>query len=107
MKITFSPIAVPEGGQETIGSVSGDMITVSGVAYDLSGVPEGGYAEPEGDHPFAGHIARVDGELHVPLQWRYSRATAERTQPHKIPVVTVTDGPLPDPILRKAEEEGA
>ncbi|KIC22430.1 hypothetical protein [Leisingera sp. ANG-Vp] len=105
MRITFSPIAVPEGGQETIGSVSVDVITVDGVAYDLSGEPEGGYAEPEGEHPFAGRIARVDGELRVPLQWRYSRATAERAQPRENPVVVVADGPIPDPILRKAEED--
>ncbi|MEX5599161.1 hypothetical protein [Pseudophaeobacter sp. C1-32P7] len=101
MKISFNCIAGLPGQHETSASVSGDTITVDGVAYDLSAVPEGGFAEPDGEHPFFGQIARIGGELHLSLLWFYDAATAEVHQPAAAPVLAVTEGEVPDPITRK------
>ncbi|MEX5600755.1 hypothetical protein [Pseudophaeobacter sp. C1-32P7] len=101
MQITFNCIAGMPGQPETSASVSGDTITVDGVAYDLSAMPEGGYAEPEGEHPFVGQIARIGGELHLSLRWIYDTATAEPIQPAAAPVLAVAAGEVPDPITRK------
>ncbi|WP_295453055.1 hypothetical protein [uncultured Pseudophaeobacter sp.] len=100
MKITCLCIAGLPGQLETIASVSGDILTVDSVAFDLSSVPEGGFAEPEGDHPFAGRIERTGGVLHLALRWHYDAATAEPIQPATAPVLTVTSGPVPDPVTR-------
>ncbi|WP_417713730.1 hypothetical protein [Pseudophaeobacter arcticus] len=89
------------GQPETSASVVGDTLTVDGVEYDLSAVPEGGFAEPSGDHPFVGRIRRSGGVLSLSLRWRYDAATAEAHQPSVAPVLSVTAGAVPDPITRK------
>lgn len=101
MQITCTCIAGLPGQPETAASVSGDTITVNGVAYDLSAIPEGGFAEPEGDHPFTGRITRIGGELHLSLRWIYDTGSAEPIQPAAAPVLAVTEGAVPDPITRK------
>ncbi|MEE2634086.1 MAG: hypothetical protein VX940_07260 [Pseudomonadota bacterium] len=101
MQITCTCIAGLPGQPETTASASGDVITVDGVAYDLSAIPEGGFAEPEGDHPFVGQITRIGGELHLSLRWIYDTSTAEAHQPSVTPVLSVTEGAVPDPITRK------
>ncbi|MEX5601207.1 hypothetical protein [Pseudophaeobacter sp. C1-32P7] len=101
MQITFNCIAGLPGQPETSASVSGEVITVDGVAYDLSAVPADGYAEPEGEHPFTGRIERIGGELHLSLRWTYDTSTAEAHQPSATPVLAVTEGEVPDPITRK------
>ena len=100
MKITCLCIAGLPGQTETTASVAGDTLTVDGVAFHLSAVPEGGFAEPEGDHPFSGKIDRIGGALHLSLHWSYDAATAEPIQPATPPVLSVTAGPVPDPITR-------
>jgi hypothetical protein len=89
------------GQPETSASVAGDTLTVDGVDYDLSAVPEGGFAEPEGDHPFVGRIRRSGGVLTLSLRWRYDAATAAAHQPTVAPVLSVVAGAVPDPIIRK------
>ncbi|CUH99858.1 hypothetical protein [Leisingera aquaemixtae] len=101
MKITCICGAGLPGHPETAASVSDDVLTVDGAAYDLSAVPDGGYADPEGDHPFVGQIQRIGGELHLSLRWFYDTVTAEANQPSAAPELTVISGPLPDPIIRK------
>ncbi|UWQ31301.1 hypothetical protein K3555_11840 [Leisingera sp. M527] len=103
MKVTCICVAGLPGQPETNASVSGDVLTYGGTAFDLSEVPDGGFAEPEGaGHPFIGRIERINGELHVQLRWIYSDATAERVQPAVPPTFTVASGPVPDPIVRKS-----
>lgn len=102
MKITLHPCAALPGAPDDAVSVSGETITVNGTAYDLSSVPEGGEAEAQGDHPFAGPITRTGGVLTVPLVYRYSTATAEPNQPTDPAhwIVDITSGALPDKIAR-------
>lgn len=97
-EITFSPRA---GLPEAQATVSGDTVTVDGIAYDLSAVPEGGFAEADGDlHPFRGRIARSGGVLRYCLRWRFDAASAEPDQPDALPTAVLTAGPVPDPIVR-------
>jgi hypothetical protein len=105
MDITCICIAGLPDQPETTASVSGDTITIDSVAYDLSAVPEGGFAEPEGEHPFVGRITRIGGELCLSLLWPYDAATAEANQPPTAPVLTVIAGEVPDPIIRKPEPQ--
>lgn len=107
MKITLHMQAGLPGDPETTASVAGDILTVDGVAYDLSTVPEGGQAVPEGESPFVGAITRDGGEIHAAILWRYDAATAEPNQGAELPVATITSGDVPDPVLRKPEPEPA
>jgi hypothetical protein len=102
MKITIKTIA---SEYDTVASVVGDVLTVDGVVYDLSSVPEGGEARPSGDHPFSGPITRTDGLLHLALIWCFDAATAEPDQGAEYPVLTVVSGDVPDPVKRKPVEE--
>ncbi|MGC9368719.1 MAG: hypothetical protein ACP5DX_04170 [Paracoccaceae bacterium] len=103
MKITISPIAALPGGAETQVTVSGDTITVDGTPYDLSAVPEGGEATPQGEHPFVGKITRTNGELACTVRFLFEASTAEPVQPSDPAhwVATLSDGDLPDLIVRK------
>ena len=100
-EITFVPrVGLPDQ-PETQVTVSGDTVTVDGIAYDLSAVPEGGFAEADGDqHPFRGRIVRGGGVLRYCLRWRFDAASAEPDQPDALPAAVLADGPVPDPIIR-------
>jgi len=64
MNITFSPQVSPQKSQTSV-EVSGDTLIFEGVFYDLSSVPDGGEAEPQGEHPFVGKITREGGVVNV------------------------------------------
>ncbi|MGD9861695.1 MAG: hypothetical protein AB7S99_00635 [Pseudodonghicola sp.] len=106
MKITLSLFAMP-GHPEAQISIAGDAITVDGVTYDLSSVPEGGEASPDGEHPFVGTITRSDGEIVCTVRCLYDDMTAELHQPADPAhwTVTVASGPVVLPIIRKEEPE--
>ena len=109
MKLILSPTAGLPGQPETAMSVSGDTITVDGTPYDLSAVPEGGEATPQGDdHPFIGKITRVGGAIHCGVSVRYDD-TAERNQPTDPAhwIVDVSSGPVEIPAIRKPVKEEA
>lgn len=106
MHITFSLIAGLPGQADDTASVSADVLTHNGIAYDLSAIQDGDSAEPQGEgHPFIGEIERIGGVLHLNLRWQYDAATAEPNQPPERPVLTVSDGQIPDPVIRRKEAE--
>jgi len=109
MQITIHPIAGLPGQPDDTVSVSGDTITVNGTAFDLSAVPEGGEATPEGDHPFVGPITRTAGEIVLGLRLTYDATTAMPDQSDDPGAwrVAITSGTLPDPITRKPQEDVA
>ena len=98
MKLT---LYLQAASADTTASVSGDTLTHNGKALDLSSVPEGGTAEPSGDHPFVGKITRENGEIVGGILWHYDSATAESHQGTEHPVVTITSGEITDPVIRK------
>lgn len=103
MKINISPQAGLPGQPETEITVSGDTITVDGTPYDLSAVPEGGEATPQGEeHPFDGVIKREGGEIvcTVRVVLGDDAANHQPTDPARW-AVTVTDGPVAIPAVRK------
>jgi len=104
MKITIIAQAATPGAVETTGSVSGDILTIDGVIHDLTAVPEGGLVsfEPEGDEtlPFIGSGTRINGEICLSALFQYDASTAEPHQPKDLVTLSLTSGPLPDPITR-------
>ena len=104
MNINFSLCAGLPGKPETSANVDGDVITVNGKKYDLSNVPDGGIAEPTGDHPFVGVITRTGGAISCTLVWGYDGSTAVPDQP-KPAMAKVTNGPVPDPVARMEIEQ--
>lgn len=110
MQITLSPCRGLPGQPETVLSVAGDVLTVDGNAFDLSGLGEGDVATPLGEHPFIGTITRQGGEIlcTVPV---ILGDDADPNQPDSPWVVTAGDGPLMIPAARisqtVAEEDAA
>lgn len=106
MIITISPTGAVPGHPETHLFVAGDTITVDGIAYDLSAVPEGGQAMPGGGNPFIGVITRIGGEIICTINCIYDAATADPIQPAPGAhwVVDVSDGPVTLPIIRQEAE---
>ena len=102
MKITIHALAGLPGQSETMASVSGDVLTVDNVEYELGALQEGDEGTMEGETPFVGSVTRQNGEIACAIIWRYDPATAEPVQPAEAPVRIVSAGPVPDPITRRA-----
>ena len=76
MNITLSPIATD---RDSVVTVSGDTLTIDGVPYDLSVIPEGAEATDEdSDSPFIGPIRRLSGHIVCTVMYRYDMTTARR-----------------------------
>lgn len=102
MIITLSPIS--SNADDTPPSVSQDTLTYRGVDYDLSQLPDGG--EVEAESPFVGKIKRIDGVVHVTLQYQYCTDTAEPMQSNDIKdyIFDVASGECPCPIVRNGSK---
>lgn len=105
MKLTLHMQAGLPGAPETTAYVAGDILTIDGVEYDLSLVPEGGQAVPEGESPFVGFITREGGEIVAEILCRYDAATADPDQGVEMPVIIIANGEVADPVVRKTEPE--
>jgi hypothetical protein len=93
MKINLSPIASDHTTQV---SISGLVLTVDGVDYDLSLIPEGGQAEPAEGEPFIGIITRDE----VTIEYHYNGNEAvpnQSTDPADY-TFDVVSGDVPSPI---------
>jgi len=98
VKIILSPIA---SNHTTKISVDGLVITVDGVAIDLSVIPEGGVAEPNQDSPFAGQVTREN----VTVSYHYESAKALPNQSKNWDDYTfeIVSGDVPSPIMWKED----
>lgn len=93
-------------------SVDGDVITINGEAFDLSGIPEG-YTLPGdavGNKFFEGPwpIVRIDGILHFTLRLPVSEGTLDiYRDPDNPIIIDVVEGvvPLPNttPVVEPVE----
>ena len=102
MQITLTPCRGLPGQAESRVSVAGDVLTVDGIAYDLSAIPDGGEATPEGAHPFTGVATRDAGEIHCTVRVVLDDSAAP-DQPESPWVVTATAGDVPVPAIRTKE----
>lgn len=73
MKIKLSPVA---SNKTTSVSVSGLVLTIDGIEYDLSIIPDGGQAEASEDYPFIGTVKRDS----VTIRYEYDSLKAEPNQ---------------------------
>lgn len=105
MNITFSPIHGLQDWPMTIVSVAGEVITIDGVDYDTSVIPEGGEGILE-DSPFIGPVKRIDGVIHckILLILGSTAHPYQPTDPEHWIVDVSEDGPVTPPVVYK---EGA
>ena len=104
MKLTIHLQAGLPGQADDVFEVDGETLIKNGTRYDLSAVPEGGEATPEGDdHPFIGTITRTNSALSAGIVWRYNTTTDEPDQGGEPIQRTVSGGVLSDPVARKPE----
>jgi endonuclease YncB( thermonuclease family) len=108
MHLMLSPMRGLPGQKETVVVVAGDTIIVNGVAFDLAPVPEGGLAEPEGDHPFVGVITRQGGVIHATVRIRLDEIAAPH-QPVDVAHWTIpeAEGVIEMPALRRSPTAAA
>ncbi len=102
MIIEIHTIAAMPGNSETTASVSGDTLIIDGEGFDFSDVHEGDDLDLSEQHPFVGNVHRRSGEIHCAILWRYDPATADPAQGRERPVVALSEGPVPDPVVRRA-----
>ena len=100
MKIILSPVA---SNKTTTVSLSGLVLTIDGVEYDLSIIPEGGQAEASEGSPFIGTVTRDS----VTIRYEYESLKAEPNQSANWTDYTfeVVQGEVPCPIKWKPEPE--
>jgi hypothetical protein len=106
MKHHINIVAVHDS-YDMVVSVSGAVLTVDGVEYDLSAIPDGGQGVPS-DLPFVSGsvIARAGDTLSYSLRLPFDMKTAEPHQPSD-PAhwqIIIEDEALPDLVLRKPVE---
>ena len=96
MKITLSPVAA---NKTTVVYVDGDVITVDGIDYDLSTIPDNSQVKAE--LPAINTISRVEGVIEITVQYHYDSVLAEPMQSTDINdyIVDVTSGEVPSPIV--------
>jgi len=102
MILTLSPISSLRRPDSAL-SVAGEVLTVDGVDYDLTAVPEGGEGWPEGDHPFEGPIRRISGTIHAVVRAFLGPGAASVQPVDGRWVVDVAAGPVTIPAVRTTE----
>jgi|GEM_PF-1715273 hypothetical protein len=100
MKIILSPT---DSNKTTTVSLSGLVLTIDDVEYDLSVIPEGGQAEPEEDSHFIGIVTRES----VTIKYEYDSLKAEPNQSTDWADYTfdIDEGEVPCPIKWLPEPE--
>jgi len=92
MQIKLSPVR----SNETI-SVSrlGDVLTISGEAFDLSQLPDGATLPvgATGSDHFAGPVERINGELHLTLRLPHGPNPPQAVA-FPQPITVTQDGPV-------------
>lgn len=102
MRVILSPVA---SNKTTSVSITGFVITIDGIQYDLSAIPEGGQAEASEDSPFIGILTRDQATV----RYEYESQAAEPNQSTDWGDYTfdTTEGEALYPIVWKTAKEHA
>lgn len=103
MHLTLSPQVGLPGQPEMTIHVAGDILTIDGIDYDLSPVPEGGVAWTEEDSPLTGPITRTDGVIHCTIIARLGDTAAD-VQPNEPWIIPDAEGEVSIPAIRRPVE---
>ena len=103
MHITLSPVRMDE---TLTASLAGDVLTLNGVEFDLSPLPEGATlpAEAIASDWIVGPVSRIDGELHLTLRLPHGQNPSQAVA-FPEPVTVTVDGPIDLPFDPPAEPE--
>lgn len=97
MRITPVLMAGNIGCTPTAVSVSGDVLTIDGIDYDLSAIGEGEIGEWD-DSPIIGTVTRTGGEIICSIIYLYDPSYGPNVAAPSEAVIT--SGALPDPVVR-------
>ena len=96
MHITLSPVRLDE---TLTASLSGDVLTINGEAFDFGPLPEGATLPAdaiESEH-FIGPVSRIAGELHLTLRLPHGPNPSQAVA-FPEPLTVLEDGPIPLPF---------
>ena len=90
---------------DSVITVAGKVITIDGVAVDLSQIAEG--EQCDADRPIVGLVKCEGGAYHLAVEYHYNTATAEPEQSPDLSdyAVSIKAGQVPDVIRRKPTPE--
>lgn len=95
MIIKLNPVS---GIKDTTISLNGLILTIDGIDYDLSVIPDGGQANAPIDSPVSGIVTREE----VTITYEYDQSTSELNQPAiGLDLMWDTDTVFVDPIVRR------
>lgn len=98
LKITLSPVRSDET-QSTV-SYTAPILTVDGVDYDLSELPDGATAQ----HPVLGTVERTGDDYEVTLKLTHGANAPYETR-FPDPIEVTADGPVELPVYNTPELE--
>lgn len=92
MHIKLSPVRLDTA---ITASLSGDIITINGQAFDFTQLPEGATlpAAAIGSDHFAGPVERINGELHLTLRLPHGPNPSQAVA-FPEPITVIKDGPI-------------
>lgn len=103
MHITLSPVRMDE---TLTALLTGDVLTLNGVAFDFGPLPEGATlpAEAIDSEWIVGPVSRIDGDLHLTLRLPHGPSPSRAVAFPK-PLVVMVDGEIDLPVDPPAEPE--
>lgn len=98
LKINLSPVRSDEAQSKV--SYTAPILTVDGVDYDLSELPDGATAK----HPILGTVNRTGSDYEVTLKLTHG-ANAPYDTRFPAPIEVTVDGPVELPVYNEPEPE--
>jgi len=100
MKLTLN-LSPVRSDEETVASLAGTVLTVNGMDYDLSELPDGAVAQ----HPDLGKVTRNGNEYTCTIKLSHGSNAPEETRFPQPIVLTNHSGVIDLPIYDIVEEE--
>lgn len=102
MQINLSPVRLDE---TLIASITGEVLTLNGEAFDFSQLPEGATlpADAIDSEHFVGPVERINGELHLTLRLPHG-ANPSQAVAFPEPIAVTENGPVALPFDASQED---